>query len=122
MSIHGQNRLAGNSLLDCVVFGRIAGRQASSSQRQPSNPPTLTFTSPPSSRIPSLLGRLKATFLSTLSLSLSTTPSSSSFTCTSCTPPSYDDQVMVGMVTLFLALFPLWMLFHRWVRKRHVPL
>ena len=23
--IHGRNRLAGNSLLDCVVFGQIAG-------------------------------------------------------------------------------------------------
>jgi len=27
--IHGNNRLAGNSLLECVVFGRIAGQQAS---------------------------------------------------------------------------------------------
>ncbi|KAL6079364.1 Fumarate reductase [Balamuthia mandrillaris] len=26
--LHGHNRLAGNSLLDCVVFGRIAGQQA----------------------------------------------------------------------------------------------
>lgn len=26
---HGKNRLGGNSLLDCVVFGRIAGRNAS---------------------------------------------------------------------------------------------
>lgn len=26
--VHGRNRLAGNSLLECVVFGRIAGRQA----------------------------------------------------------------------------------------------
>jgi succinate dehydrogenase/fumarate reductase flavoprotein subunit len=24
--VHGKNRLAGNSLLECVVFGRIAGR------------------------------------------------------------------------------------------------
>ena len=24
--VHGSNRLAGNSLLECVVFGRIAGR------------------------------------------------------------------------------------------------
>merc|ERR1711904_396267 len=24
--IHGNNRLGGNSLLDCVVFGRVAGR------------------------------------------------------------------------------------------------
>jgi len=26
--VHGSNRLAGNSLLECVVFGRIAGRSA----------------------------------------------------------------------------------------------
>ena len=26
--VHGKNRLAGNSLLDCVVFGRIAGKTA----------------------------------------------------------------------------------------------
>ena len=26
--VHGSNRLAGNSLLECVVFGRIAGRNA----------------------------------------------------------------------------------------------
>jgi succinate dehydrogenase/fumarate reductase flavoprotein subunit len=26
--VHGKNRLAGNSLLDCVVFGRIAGASA----------------------------------------------------------------------------------------------
>merc|ERR1711966_347641 len=24
--VHGNNRLGGNSLLDCVVFGRVAGR------------------------------------------------------------------------------------------------
>jgi succinate dehydrogenase/fumarate reductase flavoprotein subunit len=24
--IHGKNRLGGNSLLDCVVYGRVAGR------------------------------------------------------------------------------------------------
>jgi len=29
--IHGKNRLAGNSLLECVVFGRIAGRRAAAS-------------------------------------------------------------------------------------------
>ncbi|KAJ3115731.1 hypothetical protein HDU96_000143 [Phlyctochytrium bullatum] len=28
--VHGGNRLAGNSLLECVVFGRIAGQQAAS--------------------------------------------------------------------------------------------
>ena len=27
--VHGENRLAGNSLLECVVYGRIAGRNAS---------------------------------------------------------------------------------------------
>jgi len=27
--VHGNNRLGGNSLLDCVVFGRVAGRYAS---------------------------------------------------------------------------------------------
>jgi aspartate oxidase len=26
--VHGANRLAGNSLLECVVFGRIAGQNA----------------------------------------------------------------------------------------------
>jgi FAD-dependent fumarate reductase len=26
--LHGRNRLGGNSLLECVVFGRIAGREA----------------------------------------------------------------------------------------------
>merc|ERR1712004_391856 len=26
--IHGNNRLGGNSLLDCVVFGRVAGKHA----------------------------------------------------------------------------------------------
>lgn len=29
--IHGDNRLGGSSLLECVVFGRIAGKQATSS-------------------------------------------------------------------------------------------
>lgn len=27
LGVHGRNRLAGNSLLECVVFGRIAGRE-----------------------------------------------------------------------------------------------
>merc|ERR1719326_2866668 len=27
--VHGTNRLGGNSLLDCVVFGRVSGRTAS---------------------------------------------------------------------------------------------
>merc|ERR1712029_798358 len=27
--VHGNNRLGGNSLLDCVVFGRVAGRTCS---------------------------------------------------------------------------------------------
>lgn len=26
--VHGKNRLGGNSLLDCVVFGRVSGRAA----------------------------------------------------------------------------------------------
>ena len=26
--VHGKNRLGGNSLLDCVVYGRVAGRRA----------------------------------------------------------------------------------------------
>ena len=26
--VHGNNRLGGNSLLDCVVYGRISGRTA----------------------------------------------------------------------------------------------
>jgi succinate dehydrogenase/fumarate reductase flavoprotein subunit len=26
--VHGKNRLGGNSLLDCVVFGRVVGRTA----------------------------------------------------------------------------------------------
>jgi len=29
VSVHGANRLGGNSLLDCVVFGKVAGRKAS---------------------------------------------------------------------------------------------
>merc|ERR1712024_5409 len=29
--IHGNNRLGGNSLLDCVVFGRVSGRSAARS-------------------------------------------------------------------------------------------
>merc|ERR1712217_774618 len=29
--VHGNNRLGGNSLLDCVVFGRVAGRSAARS-------------------------------------------------------------------------------------------
>lgn len=28
--VHGKNRLGGNSLLDCVVYGRVAGRTAMS--------------------------------------------------------------------------------------------
>jgi succinate dehydrogenase/fumarate reductase flavoprotein subunit len=27
--VHGKNRLGGNSLLDCVVYGRVSGRAAS---------------------------------------------------------------------------------------------
>jgi len=36
--VHGANRLAGNSLLDCTVFGRIAGKQAAELVRQHSAP------------------------------------------------------------------------------------
>merc|ERR1712098_384746 len=28
--VHGQNRLGGNSLLECIVFGRIVGKQITS--------------------------------------------------------------------------------------------
>merc|ERR1711998_566470 len=28
--VHGNNRLGGNSLLDCVVYGRVAGRNCAS--------------------------------------------------------------------------------------------
>merc|ERR1719213_1172974 len=28
VGVHGNNRLGGNSLLDCVVFGRVSGRHA----------------------------------------------------------------------------------------------
>ncbi len=27
--VHGKNRLGGNALLECVVFGRVAGKEAS---------------------------------------------------------------------------------------------
>ncbi len=30
--VHGKNRLAGNSLLECVVFGRIAGQNAAKAE------------------------------------------------------------------------------------------
>jgi succinate dehydrogenase/fumarate reductase flavoprotein subunit len=33
--VHGANRLAGNSLLECVVFGRRAGRAAAQYSRGP---------------------------------------------------------------------------------------
>jgi NAD(P)H-flavin reductase len=32
--VHGENRLGGNSLLDCVVFGRIAGQRAALSKQK----------------------------------------------------------------------------------------
>lgn len=31
--LHGENRLCGNSLLECVVFGRIAGEEAAAGKR-----------------------------------------------------------------------------------------
>lgn len=36
--LHGENRLCGNSLLECVVFGRIAGEQATLGKRDSSLP------------------------------------------------------------------------------------
>uniref|UniRef100_A0A183EPB9 fumarate reductase (NADH) n=1 Tax=Gongylonema pulchrum TaxID=637853 RepID=A0A183EPB9_9BILA len=35
--VHGRNRLAGNSLLECVVYGRIAGRNAANVRYSPSD-------------------------------------------------------------------------------------
>ncbi|KAL3990920.1 flavocytochrome c family protein [Acanthocheilonema viteae] len=35
--VHGRNRLAGNSLLECVVYGRIAGRSAANVRYSPSD-------------------------------------------------------------------------------------
>jgi succinate dehydrogenase/fumarate reductase flavoprotein subunit len=29
--VHGADRLGGNSLLECIVFGRISGREAAAS-------------------------------------------------------------------------------------------
>eukprot|EP00899_Mesostigma_viride_P009902 jgi/Mesvir1/18913/Mv18902-RA.3 len=37
--LHGQNRLAGNSLLDCVVYGRIAGQRAAMINAKPATEP-----------------------------------------------------------------------------------
>jgi len=37
--VHGANRLAGNSLLECVVFGRIAGQRAACTKLHLSSPP-----------------------------------------------------------------------------------
>jgi succinate dehydrogenase/fumarate reductase flavoprotein subunit len=34
ISVHGANRLGGNSLLDCVVFGKVAGQKAAESAAQ----------------------------------------------------------------------------------------
>ena len=31
--VHGNNRLGGNSLLDCVVFGRVAGKHCAECAR-----------------------------------------------------------------------------------------
>ncbi|ORZ31130.1 FAD binding domain-domain-containing protein [Catenaria anguillulae PL171] len=38
--VHGQNRLAGNSLLECVVFGRIAGQRAAALSKHATLPGT----------------------------------------------------------------------------------
>jgi len=37
ISVHGANRLGGNSLLDCVVFGKVAGQKASEFAKSISN-------------------------------------------------------------------------------------
>ena len=34
--IHGENRLGGNALLECVVFGRLSGSNAATSVMQKS--------------------------------------------------------------------------------------
>ena len=39
--VHGNNRLGGNSLLDCVVFGRVAGKHAALYMLGESNPTSL---------------------------------------------------------------------------------
>ena len=31
--IHGRNRLLGNSMLDCIVFGRVAGKYAAAKSK-----------------------------------------------------------------------------------------
>jgi fumarate reductase (CoM/CoB) subunit A len=38
--IHGANRIGGNALTDCMVFGEIAGREAALSRRGPASLPT----------------------------------------------------------------------------------
>merc|ERR1712139_658364 len=38
--VHGNNRLGGNSLLDCVVFGRVAGEHAAKAMLGPDAKPT----------------------------------------------------------------------------------
>ncbi len=43
--IHGRNRLGGSALLECVVFGRVAGASASEYVKQPP-PPIVTGTVP----------------------------------------------------------------------------
>eukprot|EP00943_MAST-04B_sp_MAST-4B-sp1_P009204 g9204.t1 len=43
--IHGRNRLGGSALLECVVFGRVAGASASEYVKQPP-PPMVTGTVP----------------------------------------------------------------------------
>ncbi len=43
VSVHGANRLGGNSLLECVVFGKRAGESASSDAASASDPPSGPF-------------------------------------------------------------------------------
>ncbi|PKX90727.1 putative FAD dependent oxidoreductase [Aspergillus novofumigatus IBT 16806] len=49
--VHGQNRLGGSSLLECVVFGRIAGNEAAAWHKEhyPAAPPLSDDTRSPAS-------------------------------------------------------------------------
>jgi hypothetical protein len=43
LGLHGKNRLAGNSLLECVIFGRIAGQRAAVIKKHLTQPGILDF-------------------------------------------------------------------------------